>query len=597
MKLLIEGYNYRADAVKKLFPYIDEFDIVDGKVSVNYVGYFYHAVERECVFILPKVVLDNDNDKVFGEYFPEEIINLDANISQLATHEREFIYNLAVWVYRAIAVYHQDCKNLGRDHTIIRHQNIVKQGRSRKSISNTYLDILLSLIDFAKQNRNWFLFIIKNIHSGYNKINWPRTITKSQAVIQDEVPIHFNPVNKKRMINFDEELLVIFFSILNYIHCEYGFPINIDVNYELITGKKFEQYLNKGIGARRLRQIKYKYFSDKALELWNLCFSFFEQSSQIRIASEMNEFLLAKNFNIVFEAMIDKLIGDSSFPDRLNKKQDDGKEVDHLFIWDSLIHTRSEDKKRKNNQETYYIGDSKYYKQKNQIGSESVAKQFTYARNVIQWNLNLFYGENNEKADRRETDFSLREEITEGYNVIPNFFISGTIPKDLNYRDNISEKPKSFTSRQFINRLFDRDTLLVTHYDVNFLFVLSLYARDNTAQRKQWRNKVRDIFRDKIREELERRYNFYCMRPLPNIKSEKWIKEHFAEIIGKVIAPYTDDKSIIILALSKPEIAKNAKDRAQIKEENKRVLTLVDNAFQRKLLANLSTDPRILLAN
>ncbi len=88
---------------------------------------------------------------------------------------------------------------------------------------------------------------------------------------------------------------------------------------------------------------------------------------------------------------------------------------------------------------TYYIGDSKYYKQKNRIGRESVAKQFTYARNVIQWNLNLFFGEDAEKSDRRETDFCLRDEVTEGYNVIPNFFISGMVPPDLNYRDHIEE--------------------------------------------------------------------------------------------------------------------------------------------------------------
>lgn len=38
----------------------------------------------------------------------------------------------------------------------------------------------------------------------------------------------------------------------------------------------------------------------------------------------------------------------------------------------------------------YYIGDSKYYKRGNSLGKESVYKQFTYARNVIQWNIDLF---------------------------------------------------------------------------------------------------------------------------------------------------------------------------------------------------------------
>ncbi len=600
MKLLIEEHAYPVESVKRLFPNFDELDPVDGLVRVNYVGYYYHAAEGESVFILPKVVLDDSDDpnkkgKVFGHHKPEDIITLDAGGSPLSKQEREFIYGLAVWIYRAISVYREDCQTSGRDHTIIRHQSVIRQGHGRKQTANTYLDILLSLIDFAKQNKDWFMFILKNVHSGFNKINWSRTIAKSQMVIQDGTPIYLNPVNKKRMVNFDEELIVIFFSILNYINKEYGFPVDINVNYDLIIGKKFELYLNKGLGIHRLHQIKYKYFSDKALQLWNLCYAFFEQSKQIRIASQMNEYLLAKNFNIVFETMIDELIGDQKLTDRLNKKQEDGKEVDHLFLWDSLTKARTEDEKQKF---TYYIGDSKYYKQRDKIGRESIAKQFTYARNVIQWNLNLFFGEKAEQDDRRETDFCLRDEVTEGYNVIPNFFISGTVPEDLNYSDHIEEAGKSartHVSRQYINRLFDRDTLLVTHYDVNFLFVLSLYARDNTGQKKQWRDKVRHIFRDKIREELSKRYQFNALRAKLTINTEEWLRNNFKDILGKVFAPYDEDKGIIALALADPSRERDPKVAAQIEAENANVLNLIDTAFTRIKLPNLGVDPRPLL--
>lgn len=602
MKLLIEEYDYPVEAVTKLFPNIDELDPVDGKVRVNYVGYYYHAAEQESVFILPKVVLEANEpggqEKVFGRHRPEDIIDLEADGSPLTKTEREFIYGLAVWIYRAIAVYREDCKTSNRDHTIIRHQNIVRQGRGKKRTANTYLDILLSLIDFNKRNKDWFMFILKNIHLGYNKINWNRTIAKSQVVVQNNEPVYINPVTKKRQVNFDEELLVIFYSILHYIKSEYGFPVDVNVNYDLITGKRFKQYLEKGIGIRRLRQIKYKYFSDKALELWELCFAFFEQSKQIRIASQMNEFLLAKNFNIVFETMIDELIGDFTFPDRINKHQEDGKDVDHLFLWDSLTRTRQEDEQRQSNHLTYYIGDSKYYKQKNRIGRESVAKQFTYARNVIQWNLNLFFGEKAQQDDRRETDFCLRDEVTEGYNVIPNFFLSGKVPFDFNYRDHIEETgkvAKTHISRQYVNRLFDRDTLLVTHYDVNFLFVLSLYARDNAMQKRQWREKVRNIFRDKIREELSKRYQFHALRALPNIDLSEWLKLNFKDIIGKVFAPYDEDKGIVALALANPQYERDPNVAAEVAAENARILKLVDSAFSRVKLNNLRVDPRPLL--
>lgn len=577
MKLLIEEYRYPFDLVKELFPNIDELDVVDGVASINYVGYFYHAARQECVFILPKVVLDQ-NDKVFGKCDPKDIIDINGN-NPLTTNENKFIYGLSVWIYRAISVYLSDCIARCKDHTIVKHQKLIKVGKGKKRLSNTYLDILLALIDFNRQNRDWFMFILKNIHSGYNKINWNKTITRSQAIVQDDEPVYINPVTKKRHINFDEELLIIFYSILNYLKEFYGFHINFNVNYDLITGRRFNLYLNKGGGLQRLRQIKYKYFSDKALQLWELCYAFFEQSSQVGMNAQINEFLLVKNFNIVFEAIIDELIGDTKLPDRLNKKQADGKEVDHIYLWNSLTNVEP-------NKQVYYIGDSKYYKQKNEIGLPSIAKQYTYARNVIQWNLNLFFGENADETPH-ETDFCLRDELTEGYNVVPNFFISATIPDNLQYDDNIDEtkrSAKTHVSRQFKNRLFDRDTLLITHYDVNFLYVVSLYARNNAFQKRNWKQKVRNIFRDKIREELGKRYNFYAMRAKPDIDTKQYIETHFRDILGKVFAPYAD-KEIISLALD---------NREEFAKENADLLTQLSNSFK-VVECNLGQDPRPLL--
>lgn len=589
MKLLVEGHPYPFESIRELFPNIDELDVVDGVASVNYVGYYYYAEKSQAVFILPKVVIDH-RDNLFGVegLRPEHVINLNEPGNPLSQGQRQFIYGLSVWIYRAIAVYRDNCVRQNKDHTIIRQQSAIKVGRGKHRTGNTFLDIVLSLIEFARQNKDWFMFILKNNRSGFNKINWSKTIAKSQVVIQDNEPVYIDPITKKRRINFDEELLVIFYSILNYIKQTYGFPVEVNFNYELITGKRFERYMphrrkdgttDCGFGVRRLRQIKYKYFSDKALQLWDLCFAFFDQSKNVRINAQLNEFLLAKNFNIVFEAIIDELIGDSEFPDRLNKKQEDGKQVDHMYLYKSLTSVEPD-------KQVYYIGDSKYYKQKNPISKESVAKQYTYARNVIQWNLNLFFGEDSDSKPR-ETDFCLRDEITEGYNIIPNFFISATVPDDLSYTDTVEKAQKSattFVSQQFRNRLFDRDTLLVTHYDVNFLYVVSLYARNNAYRKKEWRDKVRGIFRDKIQKELERRFKFFAMRPKPGVDTREFIETHFRDILGKVYAPY-NDKDIIALALD---------NRKQFDEENSHVLAELGEAFT-IVECPLGQDPRELL--
>ena len=123
---------------------------------------------------------------------------------------------------------------------------------------------------------------------------------------------------------------------------------------------------------------------------------------------------MVKSFHIVFEAIIDELIaGDQKLPKELID-QEDGKVVDHMYQYRELVNDESDE-------EIYYIGDSKYYKRGRNLSKESIYKQFTYARNVVQWNIDLF---NDGSETGQRGHIKLRDEVTEGYNVIPNFFIS-----------------------------------------------------------------------------------------------------------------------------------------------------------------------------
>ena len=540
MRVIIEGYCYRASAVRDVLHELSTLENVGGEISVGYVGYYYNPQLRDCVFILPKVLVNEEN-KVFSRLDPHDIIDLD-NCKLLTSEERSFIYEFAVWIYRAIEVFNKSNPNSG----IVLHMKIAEMGKGKRVLSNTFLDILLSLLRFNKEHYSFFTTILRNLHSGYNKINWTRTISRSTAWVQNDVPIYLNLVNKKRQINTDEELIIIYFSILNHISETYGFPVDITLGFELIKGRKFEHYL-KGYGKRRLKQIKYRYFSDIQLRLWELCYAFFDKAHQIHIVAEQREYLLVKSFNIVFEAIIDELIGDKEVPRGL-KDQDDGKRVDHIYSYRNL--TNNEEGKP-----IYYIGDSKYYKIGNKISDESVYKQFTYARNVIQWNLNLFLDESKENVELQKRHPKYRDELTEGYNIIPNFFISAKMDENLSYADNVSttnRENNTFLSRHFENRLFDRDTLLVYHYDVNFLYVISLYARENKYQKAQWKEKVRKLFREKIQAALEEKYKFYAMTPKAGLNHEKYLRENFQELLGKVYRPF-DDTNYLSLALDQKE--------------------------------------------
>ena len=572
MRILIEEYQYKVSEVHDVVKGIDALENVEGKVSIHYVGYYYNALLDDCVFILPKVLL-RDVDGVelaFGKYLPSDIVNPDGQ-EVLTKDERDFIYGFAVWIYRAIVVYKNGKNN---DSTIVYQKKINQVGNGSKRKSNTFLDILLSLIQFNKDNQSFFFFVLKNLHAGYNKINWTRTISTTTAIIQDGNAIYLNPVNKKRIVNFDEELLVIFFSILNYIGDKYGFPKEINCNFDLITGRQFEKYLN-GYGRVRLNQIKYKYFSDKALLLWKLCYAFFDKSHQIFVNTNQKEYLLVKSFHIVFEAIIDALVGDNPLPDGMDKKQEDGKIVDHLFTAKSLIESETSN--------TYYIGDSKYYKMGNELGKESVYKQYTYARNVIQWNINIF---NDGKTP--SSGIKLRDDETEGYNIIPNFFISATMDEKYRYNiDGIKEtdrKNNRYMSKQFQNRLFDRDTLLLFHYDVNFLFVLSLYSRNNKGEQKEWKENIRSKFRTEVQNWLQQDFEFYAMRPLPSVDVKEYMETHFRQVLGKVYTPF-EEEDIFSLALDKKE-----------QKSNEALLEELGKSFVVKK-CSLGTNPHDILPN
>lgn len=544
MKLLIEEYQYNVKDVVDVLEGLFTLQDVDNKISVSYVGYYYNPKIKDCVFVLPKVLID-EHGLVFGKYDPAKLIHLDRDEVKLEQHEKKFLYEFAVWIHRAIVVYNTANDNNG----IVLRRVIESDGNGAKKKSNTLLDVILALIRFNKENRSFFTFILKNIHSGFNKINWGKTISSTAAVVQGEEPIYLNPVNKKRQVNFDEELIVIFFSILNYVAERFGFRTEIPFGFNLITGNQFERYIN-GFGTRRLRQIKYKYYSDIAVRLWDLCYAFFDKTYQIKMSTSQSEYLLVKSFHIVFEAIIDELIGDKDVPKGL-QEQEDGKLVDHFYTYKGLISNRKEEN------DVYYIGDSKYYKIGSDPKGEAVYKQYTYARNVIQWNMNLFLDEDSRSKEKdRFREILLRDEVTEGYNVIPNFFISAFIDKNtLSYDDDTKEHDtQPPVSRHFTNRLYDRDTLILSHYDVNFLYVLSLYARNNAGAKEAYKSSVREKFRKSIQKILNDHFTFYAMEAHPDVDSEKYIREHFKDVVGKVFNPYQNENIYsLALDMSDPE--------------------------------------------
>ena len=578
MLLFIEGYPYDLNrevreglTIRKVLADVVSLPVKEDTYAVEYVGYCYSRAAADVIFFLPKVVLtgeqdeDKNSDTIFGAS-PQEIIDFESDkVKSKFTEDgskeyKEFLSTLSIWIYRVISVYKQT-----HNDNILESKEYQAESRGKKQKHNTLLNVIIALRDFNKNNQDYFTFIVKNIHSGYNKINWSKTINSSQAIIQQGTPVYINPVNKKKMVNFDEELLIIYFSILNYIREVHGFSFEINIHYQLINPDRLKRaYIDKNLGCRRLRQIKYKYFSDKALRIWDLCYAFFNREYKISMNRQAEDYLLAKNFEHIFEVMIDTLISGSdkhNLPKELTE-QKDGKLVDHMFIGQGLI-----EQPDLSSELTYYIGDSKYYKRtrndRTHLGDKSIYKQYTYARNVIQWNMNLFLG-----GDNNDEQPQLRDALTEGYNPIPNFFISARIPnresggqKFLSFDDKEIKAQENGVqlNRQFENRLFDRDTLLLCHYDVNFLYIASLYGRNNKSAQSSWREYVRKEFRSRIQDSLNRLYTFRVLQPREGMDCYRFIQDNFHLLNGKIYRPKADG-NYLILALMKgdePKLWKN----------------------------------------
>lgn len=538
MKVFFEEYVYRWDVVKEFLHDHYVMYLKDGRVTIPYVGYYYSSDAEDSVFILPKVFInidENKEEKAFGIFRPEDIIDTnDENNPLLKSQYYNEVFNLSTWIYRAIARY-QERHSPENITESVEVQNVESVNGDN---SETWINIILQLIRFNNEHRNLFTYIAKINSQGHNKINWQKTISKVRPWLQDGNPVYMEFRNKSKIINYDEELIVLFFSVLDYLHDKYNFRILRNVNYQTFP-KYVENLIESGKGTRLLRNIRRKYFKDELVKLWHLLFVFFEKAQTMRSKQTHEESLMVRNFNMVFEDMIDSLISDDT-KDKNEKLKDqpDGKIVDHIYHYGSLVR---ED-------EIYYIGDSKYYKEGHDPGENSIYKQFTYAKNVIQMNMDVTSPA--EKIGRA----NYYDEVTEGYNITPNFFIRGMVnPLHLNYTEAELEQQKGKDGKPAVerrwhhkNRLFDRDTLFVLKYSINFLFVLSAYAAGRVDE--AYKKHIREKFRKNLKDELERKYHFYLLLSKGNRKEA--IDRHFRLLNGKVFNSFNDGR-ILLCAFEK----------------------------------------------
>jgi hypothetical protein len=557
MLILFEEYHYDHDHLKNILGenFYVKVSKSNQKRKINYVGYYCgldgNKEQSEPVLIFPKVFLQYDkqgeNAVAFGLFKPEEIINVSIisriNTIELGSITPSLVYEMSVWLYRAIDKYRKNCDNENISET-----GFVNPVVSRKdNRSSTELEIIEALKMFYEENRSLFTFIAKKSNSQKHKIKWSKTLANKTPVIVDGRPIYFDVHSKTKTIDYDEELIRIFFSVLNEVNSKYGFDFNLDLNYKLITGMEYRRLERRG--NRYLKSIRYRYFSDKMLKLHELLSIYFERLNRSRVGKSQEEYVLIKDFNRVFEEMIDKLIGDKAEGDiKKMKSQPDNKQLDHIYKERGVFQK----------DEIYFIADSKYYTEKSTVDPYSAFKQFTYARNILALNLDIF------KGDYNSTRLKYQDELTDGYHPTPNFFISAFFNDQMKSTDSgLSNTGHIEKTAHWSNRLFDRDTLFTLSYRINFMFVLQAYIRKNNARTNAFKKETRARFRTEFIEYLDKTYLFFNLKPLSELRPS--IYKHFKILLGVSFCPI-EEKEELLMAFENKEFD-TGKSLEEVKKE------------------------------
>ncbi len=577
MIFLFEQFTYSLDYLKRVLPTDKEGrfkglpnGFVTRDCKLDGVGYLFNGnptkkeaqkadISDRIVFVLPKVFLDENGRKAFGKDIPSaENFKIDAE-------PKEFLSQLSLWVCSSIGQYRLSNPN---DKDIDAPDAPDAHRFSSSKQAPTLIDVMNAMKLFYAENRNLFVFTAKNQHSGNNRIDWRRTVAHTQPFMQGDTPIYMELENKKKVFDLDDRLLVLYFSAMNYIEETFGLKMPKSEFYAPIRVNEFRRLLGHR-GLVELRRIKHKYFADKFLKLYNIVKAFFEWGANFSANDFESEYLLTSKYNNVFEAMIDKLVGDE-LPKQMEylKSQKDNKEVDHLYKDRQLIFADED-------QKIWFIGDSKYYSDANDIKGTSVYKQFTYARNIIQYNINDLL-----KNGSGNTLMRYRDKLTEGYSITPNFFLRGEIPgykeesqfHEPYFRKNPDPKNNDLIqkdgadlwedrNRHFTNRLFDRDTLLLQVYNVNFLYVLKAYTSKRSSLREEFKDKARTMFRENFLTLLDEKYYFWALFPQPQnvAATSDFVEKNFKKLAGRVFRP-NDDAAYLILALEKCSVDKSGND-------------------------------------
>ncbi|MBQ6578616.1 MAG: hypothetical protein IJL91_12890, partial [Bacteroidales bacterium] len=325
MRIYFEGYQYPQDAIVPCLTDKETGDLIvpvkygDKGRYVEHIGYLFVTGKDYGgpIFLLPKSFLQIDQSDPEGKLTllgmpgiaPEGIIDTEDPDNILTAKGREtFLPELSLWLFRAMTRYREDCIKENDEDSLEDLNYITPDNNSR---NRDFLSTAVRLIDYLSDHRNLFTQINKINNSGRAAVDWHKTL-QQHPFIKGGKPYYLNLRIRDKAINIDEELIVLYYSVLKYLRDKFHFPIALgEVPYDLKSPSEIQRYLDTGVGKRKMRDMKGKYFRDDLKNLWYLLDAFFDFNSSLDDKSPIKEALVVTEFEKVFEKMVDHLIGDA----------------------------------------------------------------------------------------------------------------------------------------------------------------------------------------------------------------------------------------------------------------------------------------------
>lgn len=536
MKIFVENYYYDKPIVLDSFDRVVPIKSNQTQAAVAAVGLY--KKDGNTIFVLPKIY--DNSGYLLGDIPIEEFaasnVPLGTLLKRYGKGRSDFqaLNHVLINLYKVLKTY----RNRNNHVPNMGNLNII----SNMGINDiSELDCILSLLQIHRQHG--YLYVRQKVSSNSGKrVDWRKTVMKNSPIVINREVLYPSLFTKKSHTSQEDTLLVIFYSVLHYVSQYYGFNVSLSESIPFVKGHEYKRLESRAL--KILKGIQGKYFSDVLKQILKILIVYFSwiENNKTRGPNEGSEYLLTDNFNLVFEDIVDVLISEPKDLE-LFKEQRDGKILDHIYHDKSIVGSST----------TFFVADSKYYREASSIGSTAKFKQFTYTRNIYQQFFDASY---DEKKYFQSINARLRDEASEGYNVIPNIFILGTVNHgDYNEVSNppLKSSGEPAQTQHFANRLFDRDTQVIFYAELDFNFAVQSYLSKSSA----FTTSIRALIRNNV---LKWYYETYHMLRLSGPRITDALRYDFALLNGRVFSDGESGALIVAVQQNDEVVLNNIKE-------------------------------------